>query len=153
MLLVLGQHCMLLLLLSEDVLLGEQRLLLTPHWLLLRQQRLLLRCQNSGTCCLLLLLCNTLELLLLSLDSAWFLHFDWIPSSAPLHHPLLPLLLLPLWGDPWPLLLLLLLNSALSDNGSSLALLLPCQGSVQALLRVAQRLLDQLLSNCTSLAA
>ena len=148
MLLVLGQHCMLLLLLSKDVLLGEQRLLLTPHRLLLRQQGLLLWCQNSGTCCLLLLLCNTLELLLLSFDSAWFLHFDWISSSAPLHHPLLPLLLLPLWGDPRPLLLLL--SSALGDDGSSLALLLPCKCSVQALLRVAQRLLDQLLSNCTS---
>ena len=137
---------MLLLLLSEDVLLGEQWLLLTPHRLLLRQQGLLLRCQNSGC----LLLSNTLELLL-SLDAAWFLHFDWISSSAPLHHPLLPLLLLPLWGDPLPLLLLL--SSALGDYGSSLALLLPCQCSVQALLRVAQRLLNQLLSNCAALAA
>ena len=36
-LLVLGQHRMLLLLLSEDVLLREKRLLLTSHWLLLGQ--------------------------------------------------------------------------------------------------------------------
>ena len=140
MLLVLGQHCMLLLL-GKDVLLGEQRLLLTPHWLLLSQQGLLLRCQNSGAC----LLCNILELLL-SLDPGWFWHFDWIPS-VPLHDPLLPLL--PLRGDPRTLLLV---SSALGDNGSSLPLLL-AECSVQALLRVAERLLDQLLSNCASLAA
>ena len=135
MLLVLGQHCMLLLLLSKDVLLGEQRLLLTPHRLLLRQQGLLLRRQNSPTCCLLLLLLllsNTLELLL-SLDPCcWFLYFDWI-ASVPLHDPLLPLL--PLRGDPRPLLLLV--SSALGDNGSSLALLL-AECSVQALLGVAE---------------
>ena len=50
MLLVLGQHRMLLLLLSEDVLLREKRLLLTSHWLLLSQQGLLLRCQHSAIC-------------------------------------------------------------------------------------------------------
>ena len=151
MLLVLGQHCMLLLLLSKDVLLGEQRLLLTPHWLLLRQQGLLLRRQNSPTCCLLLLLLllllsNTLELLL-SLDPCcWFLYFDWI-ASVPLHDPLLPLL--PLRGDPRPLLLLV--SSALGDNGSSLALLL-AECSVQALLGVAEGLLDKLLGNRAPLA-
>ena len=141
---------MLLLLLSKDVLLGEQRLLLTPHRLLLRQQGLLLRRQNSPTCCLLLLLLlllsNTLELLL-SLDPCcWFLYFDWI-ASVPLHDPLLPLL--PLRGDPRPLLLLV--SSALGDNGSSLALLL-AECSVQALLGVAEGLLDKLLSNGAPLA-
>ena len=49
-LLVLGQHRMLLLLLGEDVLLREKRLLLTPHWLLLGQQGLLLRCQHGAIC-------------------------------------------------------------------------------------------------------
>ena len=126
---------MLLLLLSEDVLLGEQWLLLAPHRLLLRQQSLLLRCQNSGVCCCLLLMCNILELLLSLLDT----------GSAPLHHPLLPLLL-PLRGDP------LLVSSALGYNGSSLTLLL-AERSIQALLGVAEGLLDQLLSNCTPLAA
>ena len=135
---------MLLLLLSENVLLGEQRLLLAPHRLLLRQQGLLLCSQNSCICCCLLLMCNILELLLSLLDSSWVLYFDWIPS-APLHHPLLPLLL-PLRGDP------LLVSSALGDNGSSLTLLM-AESSIQALLGVAEGLLDQLLSNCTPLAA
>ena len=93
---------------------------------------------------MLLMRCNTLELLLSLLDPV--LYFDWI-ASAPLHHPLLPLLL-PLRGDPRSLLV----NSALSDNGSCLALLL-AECSVQALLRVAERLLDQLLSDGTPLLA
>ena len=92
---------------------------------------------------MLLMRCNTLELLLSLLDPV--LYFDWI-ASAPLHHPLLPLLL-PLWRDP------LLINPGLCHNRSSLSSLLLAQRSVQALLRVGEALLDQLLGDRAPLAA
>ena len=99
-----------------------------------------------------MLLSYTLELLLLlllPLSSRWFLHFAWISIAIALHHPLLLplLLLLPLWRDP------LLINPGLCHNRSSLPSLLLAECSVQALLRVGEALLDQLLGDRAPLAA
>ena len=89
-----------------------------------------------------------LRLLLLPLSSRWFLHFAWISIAIALHHPLLlPLLLLPLWRDP------LLINPGLCHNRSSLSSLLLAERAVQALLRVRETLLDQLLGDRAPLAA
>ena len=95
------------------------------------------------------MLSYTLELLLLllPLGSRWFLHFAWISIAIALHHPLLLSLLLPLWRDP------LLINPGLCHNRSSLSSLLLAQRSVQALLRVREALLDQLLGDRAPLAA
>ena len=96
------------------------------------------------------MLSYTLELLLLlllPLSSRWFLHFAWISIAIALHHPLLlPLLLLPLWRDP------LLINPGLCHNRSSLPSLLLAERAVQALLRVGEALLDQLLGDRAPLA-
>ena len=94
------------------------------------------------------MLSYTLELLLLlPLGSRWFLHFAWISIAIALHHPLLLPLLLPLWRDP------LLINPGLCHNRSSLSSLLLTERAVQALLRVRETLLDQLLSDRAPLAA
>ena len=95
------------------------------------------------------MLSYTLELLLLllPLSSRWFLHFAWISIAIALHHPLLLALLLPLWRDP------LLINPGLCHNRSSLSSLLLAQCSVQALLRVRETLLNQLLGDRAPLAA
>ena len=92
------------------------------------------------------MLSYTLELLLLlllPLSSWWFLHFAWISIAIALHHPLL----LPLWRDP------LLINPGLCHNRSSLPSLLLAERSIQALLRVGETLLDQLLGDRAPLAA
>ena len=88
-----------------------------------------------------------LLLLLLPLSSRWFLNFAWISIATALHHPLLLPLLLPLWRDP------LLINPGLCHNRSSLSSLLLAERSVQALLRVRETLLDQLLGDRAPLAA
>ena len=96
------------------------------------------------------MLSYTLELLLLlllPLSSRWFLHFAWISIAIALHHPLLLPLLLPLWRDP------LLVNPGLCHNRSSLSPLLLAECAVQALLRVGETLLDQLLGDRAPLAA
>ena len=88
-----------------------------------------------------------LLVLLLPLGSRWFLHFAWISIAIALHRPLLLPLLLPLWRDP------LLINPGLCHNRSSLSSLLLAQCSVQALLRVRETLLNQLLGDRAPLAA
>ena len=88
-----------------------------------------------------------LLLLLLPLSSRWFLYFAWISIAITLHHPLLLPLLLPLWRDP------LLINPGLCHNRSSLPSLLLAERAVQALLRVRETLLDQLLGDRAPLAA